>query len=67
MGDKDDANQEKIAQLEALRDRLRGRVNKLNNRNRISNVLKIAESWLPTSNLEIRQRPAEIKSGQWDL
>ena len=44
MSEKNEANQEKIARLEALRDRLRGRVNKLNNRNRITNVLKMAES-----------------------
>ena len=44
ISEKNEANQERIAQLEALRDRLRGRVNKLNNRNSISNVIKMAES-----------------------
>ena len=34
IGEKNEGNQERIAQLEELRDRLRGRVNKLNNRNR---------------------------------
>ena len=69
MGEKDDANQEKIAQLEALRDRLRSRVNKLNNRNRISNVLKIAESWLPTSTWKFDRDPLKLNlaNGIYDL
>ena len=43
-GEKNEGNRERIAQLEELRDRLRERVKKLNNRNRITNVLKMAES-----------------------
>ena len=49
IAEKKEANQERIGRLEGLRDNLRTRVNKLNNRNRINNVLKMAESWLPTS------------------
>ena len=49
IGEKNEGNRERIAQLEELRDRLRGRVNNLNNRNRITNVLKMSESWLPTA------------------
>ena len=48
MEEKDNAHKEKIRQLEVLRDGLLERVNKLNNRNRITNVLKMAESWLHT-------------------
>ena len=49
IAEKKEANQERIGRLEGLRDNLRTRVNKLNNRKRINNVLKMAESWLPTS------------------
>ena len=45
---KNKANRERIRQLEDFRDDLRERVRKLNNRSRITNVLKLAESWLPT-------------------
>jgi putative DNA primase/helicase len=47
--EKNKANRERIRQLEDFRDDLRERVRKLNNRSRITNVLKLAESWLPTS------------------
>ena len=69
MSEKDDANQEKIAQLEELRDRLRGRVNRLNNRNRITNVLKMAESWLHTSTWKFDREPLKLNlaNGIYDL
>ena len=44
IAEKNTANQERIGRLERLRDNLRTRVNKLNNRNRINNILKMAES-----------------------
>jgi putative DNA primase/helicase len=69
ISEKNEANQERIAQLEALRDRLRGRVNKLNNRNRISNVLKMAESWLPTATWKFDRDPLKLNlaNGIYDL
>jgi|GEM_PF-736563 putative DNA primase/helicase len=69
IGEKNEGNRERIAQLEELRDRLRGRVNKLNNRNRISNVLKMAESWLPTSTWKFDRDPLKLNlaNGIYDL
>ena len=60
MEEKDNANKEKIRQLEVLRDGLRERVNKLNNRNRINNVLNMAESWLPTSTWKFDRDPLKL-------
>ena len=69
IGEKNEGNQERIAQLEALRDRLRGRVNKLNNRNRINNVLKMSESWLPTATWKFDREPLKLNlaNGIYDL
>ena len=69
MEEKDNANKEKIRQLEVLRDGLRERVNKLNNRNRINNVLNMAESWLPTSTWKFDRDPLKLNlaNGIYDL
>ena len=69
MGEKDDVNQENISRLEGLRDRLRERVNRLNNRNRITNVLKMAESWLNTSTWKFDRDPLKFNqaNGIYDL
>ena len=69
IGEKNEANRERIAQLEALRDRLRERVNKLNNKSRISNVLKMAESWLPTATWKFDRDPLKLNlaNGVYDL
>ena len=69
IGEKNEGNRERIAQLEELRDRLRGRVNRLNNRNRITNVLKMAESWLHTSTWKFDREPLKLNlaNGIYDL
>ena len=69
IGEKNEGNRERIAQLEELRDRLRGRVNRLNNRNRITNVLKMAESWLPTATWKFDRDPLKLNlaNGIYDL
>jgi len=69
IGEKNEGNRERIAQLEELRDRLRVRVNKLNNRNRITNVLKMAESWLPTATWKFDRDPLKLNlaNGLYDL
>jgi len=69
IGEKKEGNRERIAQLEELRDRLRVRVNKLNNRNRITNVLKMAESWLPTATWKFDRDPLKLNlaNGLYDL
>jgi len=69
MGEKNESNRERIAQLEELRDRLRGRVNRLNNRSRITNVLKMAESWLPTATWKFDRDPLKLNlaNGIYDL
>jgi len=69
IAEKKEANQERIGRLEGLRDRLRARVNKLNNRNRINNVLKMAESWLPTSTWKFDRDPLKLNlaNGIYDL
>ena len=69
MEEKDNANKEKIRQLEVLRDGLRERVNKLNNRNRINNVLNMAESWLPTSTWKFDRDPLKLNlaNGIYDM
>ena len=69
MGKKNEANQDRIARLKTLRDRLRERVNKLNSRNRISNVLKMSESWLPTATWKFDRDPLKLNlaNGIYDL
>ena len=69
IGEKNEGNRERIAQLEELRDRLRGRVDRLNNRNRITNVLKMAESWLHTSTWKFDREPLKLNlaNGIYDL
>ncbi|MCS5659451.1 MAG: phage/plasmid primase, P4 family, partial [Dehalococcoidia bacterium] len=69
IAEKKEANQERIGRLEGLRDNLRTRVNKLNNRNRINNVLKMAESWLPTSTWKFDRDPLKLNlaNGIYDL
>ena len=66
---KNKANRERIRQLEDFRDDLRERARKLNNRNRITNVLKLAESWLPTSTWKFDSDPMKLNlaNGIFDL
>ena len=66
---KNDANRERIRKLEGLRDNFRERVRKLNNRNRITNVLKLAQSWLPTSTWKFDSDPMKLNlaNGIYDL
>jgi len=66
---KNDANRERIRKLEGLRDNFRERVRKLNNRNRITNVLKLAQSWLPTSTWKFDSDPMKLNlaNGIFDL
>jgi putative DNA primase/helicase len=67
--EKNDANRERIRKLEGLRDNFRERVRKLNNRNRITNVLKLAQSWLPTSTWKFDSNPMKLNlaNGIFDL
>ena len=67
--EKNNANRERIRHLEDFRDDLRERVRKLNNRNRITNVLKLAESWLPTSTWKFDSDPMKLNlaNGIFDL
>ena len=67
--EKNDANRERIRKLEGLRDNFRERVRKLNNRNRITNVLKLAQSWLPTSTWKFDSDPMKLNlaNGIFDL
>ena len=58
--EKNNANRGMIGQLEDFRDNLRERVRKLNNRNRITNVLKLAESWLHTSTWKFDSDPMKL-------
>ena len=55
-----EANRERIRNLEGLRDNLRKRVRELNNRKRITNVLKLAESWLHTSTWKFDSDPMKL-------
>jgi putative DNA primase/helicase len=66
---KKETNKERIRCLERIRDDIRERVRKLNNRNRISNVLKMAESWLPTSTWKFDSDPMKLNlaNGIYDL
>ena len=66
---KKENNRERIRHLERIRDDIRDRVRKLNNRNRISNVLKMAESWLPTSTWKFDSDPMKLNlaNGIYDL
>ena len=67
--EKNDANRERIRNLEGLRDNFRKRVRELNNRKRITNVLKLAESWLPTSTWKFDSDPMKLNlaNGIYDL
>lgn len=67
--EKNDANRERIRNLEGLRDNFRKMVRELNNRKRITNVLKLAESWLPTSTWKFDSDPMKfnLANGIYDL
>ena len=67
--EKNNANRERIRHLEDFRDNLRERVRKLNNRNRITNVLKLAQSWLPTLTWKFDSDPMKLNlaNGIYDL
>ena len=58
--EKNDANRERIRNLEGLRDNFRKRVRELNNRKRITNVLKLAESRMPTSTWKFDSDPMKL-------